>query len=121
VRVVTTWGPLALWVALMITVSSIPNLHPPAWLEGKDVVFHLAEFAVFGLLLYRSFSLHGWSTARNWLLVLSFSVVVAAAYEAHKLMVAGRHTSVIDFITDLFGALAGLGLAQIGLWRNGHA
>jgi VanZ family protein len=120
VKPVKTWGPLVLWIALMITVSSIPNLHVPRPFDGQDAVFHLAEFAVFGLLLYRAFSLHGWSTVRNWLLVVSFSVVVAAVYEGHKLMVPGRHTSVVDLITDLFGALAGLGLAQIGVWRKSN-
>ena len=119
-KFLTTWGPLVLWAALMLAVSSIPNLRPPAFLEGCDPFFHLAEFAVFGLLFYRSLRLQGLGNGRSWLLVLAASAAMAAVNEIHKLLVPGRHTSVIDFITDLFGALAGLGLVQAGCGRKCH-
>ncbi len=119
-KFLAAWGPLLLWAVLMLTASSIPNLHVPAFLDGWDTLIRLAEFAVFGLLLYRSLRLQGLGNGRCWLLVSAASLAMAAVNELHKLLIPGRHTSVIDFITDLFGVLAGLGLVQAGLGRKCH-
>jgi VanZ family protein len=119
-RFLAAWGPLLLWAALMLAGSSIPNLCPPSFLNNWDSLFHLAEFAVFSLLFYRSLRLQGLGNGRSWLVVCAASTAMAAVNELHKLMVPGRHTSVIDFITDLFGVLAGLGLVQAGFGRKCH-
>jgi VanZ family protein len=120
VRFLRSWGPLLLWVVLMAVISSVPRLRPPAFLEGWDAVFHLAQFAGFGALLCRALARGGAGAGRARALVLIASAAMAAAYEGHKLLVPGRHTSVSDVVTDLFGAVAGLGLAQITRWRNEH-
>ena len=109
-----------LWVALMAVISSIPRLQPPALLEGWDSVFHLLQFTGFAALLYRALVMRGVSAGRARTLVLIASATMAAVYEGHKLLVPGRHTSASDAVTDLFGAVAGLGLAQIIRWRNEH-
>ncbi|MCU0607409.1 MAG: VanZ family protein [Candidatus Edwardsbacteria bacterium] len=116
----TVWAPWAAWTALMVAFSSIPRLRPPALLEGWDAVFHLVQFAGFGLLLYRPLARHGADARRACWLTLAVSAAMAAAYEGHKLMVPGRHTYPYDYVTDLFGALAGLGLAQFIRGRNEH-
>jgi VanZ family protein len=110
-RFLARWGLLLLWAVMMLAASSIPNLHVPAYLDRWDTLIRLAEFAVFGLLLSRPL-LQGLGNGRNWLLVCAASLAMAAINELHKLLIPGRHTSVIDFITDLFGILAGLGLGQ---------
>ncbi len=119
-RTVRTWGPLLLWAAVMAVVSSIPRLRPPALLEGWDPVSHLFQFAVFGALLFRAAVRAGMGQARARWLLAAVSVLAAVAYEGHKLLVPGRHTYPHDFVTDLFGALAGLGLAQYTRWRSDH-
>jgi VanZ family protein len=116
-RFLKTWGPLLLWVALMAVISSIPRLHPVPSLVGWDSVFHLVQFSGFAALLYRALDLRSASAGRARTLVLIASATMVAVYEGHKLLVPGRHTSASDVVTDLFGAVAGLGLAQIIRWR----
>jgi VanZ family protein len=104
----------------MIGFSSIPRLRPLALLEGWDGVFHLVQFAGFGALLYRPLARRGADERRARWTTLALSATMAAVYEGHKLLVPGRHTYPYDLVTDLFGALAGLGLAQFIRGRFEH-
>jgi VanZ family protein len=117
-RMIKPWWPLLLWVALMGVVSSIPHFHPPARFEGWDAVSHLIQFTGFGALLYRALVLRDRDPKTARWRVLAISAAMAVLYELHKLVIPGRHTYPSDFITDLFGALAGLGLAQLICWRK---
>ncbi|HTY08782.1 MAG TPA: VanZ family protein [Candidatus Edwardsbacteria bacterium] len=114
------WWPLLLWAAVMLAAASIHNLQAPHFLDGWDAVYHLSEFAVFGLLCYRSLRRQGLGNGRGWLLVAAASVAMAAINELYKAAVPGRHSSYHEFITDLFGALAGLGLGQALFKGNDH-
>lgn len=45
---------VALYTALIFTLSSIPNLSPPGAAFGSDKLTHLVEYGIWGLLIRRA-------------------------------------------------------------------
>ena len=105
------WLPVLLYVGLIFTVSSLPQIVAPVRLDDADKLAHLLEYGVLGYLLVRA--LRG---TRRWqaplaggLLALAIGLGIGAADEAYQSTVPGRESSVHDWMADA----TGLVLAQM--------
>ena len=101
------WLPVAVWAALIFTLSSVPDLG--TGLGTWDLVLrklaHTGEYAVLGALLLRAL--------RRPLPAAALAVAYAASDEVHQHFVAGRQGRPLDVLIDAAGVLAG-----VLLWRR---
>ncbi|MFA6078649.1 MAG: VanZ family protein [Candidatus Omnitrophota bacterium] len=109
-RLVRLWTPVALWLAVIFLLSSIPGSNiPDVGLPNADKVVHFSEFFILGVLLIRAVvnSFTGMHLAG--LLILSIILISSfgAVDEWHQLFVSGRATDIFDLAADISGALAG--------------
>ena len=98
----TAWLPVAVWAAVIFTLSSIPSLD--SGLDTWDTVLrklaHLAEYAVLGALLYRAL--------RREPAAIALGSLYAVTDEVHQAFVSGRHGSPLDWLIDTIGVVAGV-------------
>jgi VanZ family protein len=107
------WGPVLVMMAIIFTVSSIPNLqHLPGNISDKTG--HGIGYAMLGALLLRALA-GGRRAGVTWRTVL-LAVACATAYgvsdEFHQRFVPGRSSDVYDVLADAEGATA----ASLGAW-----
>ncbi len=108
--------PTLLYALLIFGVSSFSSLSTPELgFSFQDKLYHIAEYALFGLLLYRS--LGNWKRLSQYRYSLSLLLGVfwATTDELHQYFVPGRDSSLGDILADLFG----LGVV-IGTFRYFH-
>jgi VanZ family protein len=133
------WLPPAVWMAVIITLSSdvgsaehtgdwlLPSLRmlaPWATASQLDALHgllrkagHVAEYAILTALWYRAFRRGRRATARGAALIaFAISVTWAAIDEIRQSFVPSRTASVMDVATDAVGALMAVTLAVLG-WR----
>lgn len=109
-KILESWAAVALWMAVIFILSSIPGEHFYK-IEGShwDKLAHFLEFMVLGILLIRAFSASGPDMDLTGMLVLT--VVIAAIYGAmdewHQHFVPNRTPDVFDFVFDFIGAATG--------------
>lgn len=113
----SAWLPVALYVALIFTLSSIPNLAPPGHIPNTDKLCHLLEYGTFGLLLSRAWR-HIWGrrTVAIVVGVLLAGAMTAAADEMYQGTVAGRQKDIHDWMADVTGLTVALIVAT--WWRR---
>jgi VanZ family protein len=96
------WLPVALWAAVIFTLSSLPGLE--SGLGTWDIVLrklaHLAEYAILGALLYRAL--------RREPAAVALGSLYAATDEIHQTFVSGREGSPVDWLIDTVGVVAGV-------------
>ena len=102
------WVAVALWLALQVTLTSLPGKEIPISLPHPlDWTGHFMLYAGLGALLARAAALHGWPMRRLvWLGVLLSAW--AALDEVHQLFIPGRDAEVTDWVADTLGASLGL-------------
>jgi VanZ family protein len=97
----TAWLPVALWAAVIFTLSSLPSLD--SGLGTWDIVLrklaHLAEYAILGALLYRAL--------RREPAAVVLGSLYAVTDEVHQTFVSGREGSPVDWLIDTVGVVAG--------------
>jgi VanZ family protein len=97
----TAWLPVAVWAAVIFTLSSIASLD--SGLGTWDIVLrklaHLAEYAVLGALLYRAL--------RREPAAIALGSLYAVTDEVHQAFVSGRQGSPLDWLIDTVGVVAG--------------
>ena len=99
---VSLWLPVAAWAAVIFALSSIPDLATDlgVWDTLLSTLAHLTEYAVLAFLLARALGREPVAAA------------LASAYgvtdEFHQAFVSGRQASVLDWVVDTIGALAGV-------------
>ena len=97
----TAWLPVAVWAAVIFTLSSIASLD--SGLGTWDIVLrklaHLAEYAVLGALLYRAL--------RREPAAIALGSLYAVTDEVHQAFVSGRQGSPLDWLLDTIGVVAG--------------
>ncbi len=141
-RVVWAWLAVALWTALVWTLSGdefsagatsrfigplvrwlFPALSETSldWIQGAvRKGAHVAEYAVLALLGLRALRLSGSATwLRAAALAFALVLVVAIGDETHQFFVEDRTGSARDVGLDGAGALSILAIA--GIWRRGRA
>lgn len=113
------WASLALWAATITWLSSLPPWAlPTITMRWDDKLAHFAAFAAGGWLAAKavktSFPSPG---TRTGLLAMS-AILIAASFgifdELFQLRTPGRHGADLrDWVADLLGASAGVGLATL--------
>jgi len=119
-RFVTYHLPAILYAALIIAVSSIPDLKTPKIIDFQfDKVIHFLEYALLAFLAYRSFTHLGVNITRNTAFLLSALFVggFAVIDEIYQRTVPGRDSAIGDLSMDLAGAA----LVLILLWHRGKS
>lgn len=114
-------GALAAYLALMLYLTTRPNLHPPLRFEYSDKVAHFGEYAALGFLsrMVAGDLLTG-ARKRPALvgaLVFGFGLLIAGLDETIQRSVPGRLSSWSDFGADVIGILVGLAVAG---WTAGR-
>ena len=101
---VSAWIPFGLWVAVIFTLSSIPDPSPPAVdLPWVDKVAHLVVYGTLGALWARARGAGGARLAAGAVL----GIVVGLADEAYQSTVPGRAVDALDVVADTAGAAVG--------------
>jgi VanZ family protein len=114
-RRVLTIAPAALWAGVIFVGSSLPGSSVP----GRFAVAgHLAEYAVFGFLVFLAVTRTGAERRAAWIALLLCSAY-AVTDEVHQLFVPGRSADPLDWTADTIGSAAGVCAALIALrWRS---
>jgi VanZ family protein len=101
-RALTVWLPVFAWAALIFALSSIPSLSSGlgTWDTVLRKAAHIAEYAVFGALLYRAFEREAPAFLAG--------VAYAASDELHQHFVSGRHGAPLDVVIDAAGIAFGM-------------
>ena len=107
------WAPVLFDAALISFLSSF-SFHDPLFLKVQknnvDKLFHIVEYAVFGLLLARALWGHSsfWHRARRvFCTALFIGVLYGALDEYHQRFVPYRESKASDLAADAIGVMAG--------------
>jgi VanZ family protein len=102
------WAAVAVWIAIQLTLTSLPGAAIPVSLPHPiDWVGHFGLYAGLGGLIARVASMRGWP--RRYLLIAAVLISVGAALdELHQLFIPGRDAEVLDWLSDTLGAATGL-------------
>jgi VanZ family protein len=115
--------PLIIYSAMIIVVSSIPNLRTPELqVIAFDKMAHLFEYALLAYLAFRSFSnlMAVAQVRRAFLLAAVFVSGLAIFDEWFQSMIPGRFSSGWDVLADLIGALLVLSFFAVRRYRLGR-
>jgi VanZ family protein len=98
---------LAGWVALTLTLTSIPNPEFGPSFRGADKVAHFGFYGVAGFLfvLWRREVGAGASAAMVWAAI--FAALLGAVDEVHQQWIPGRTMDLLDWVADFAGGTAG--------------
>jgi VanZ family protein len=98
----TAWAPAVLWAALILALSSVPDLGTGLgfWDTALRKLAHLAEYAILGWLVYRA--------AGSVPVAILISSAYAATDELYQAFVPGRHGSPLDWAIDTAGVVLGV-------------
>jgi len=101
-RLLSLWGPVVLWAALIFGLSAVPNLGTDlgTWDTVLRKCAHVSEYAVLALLLYRALG--------RELPAFLVGLAYAVTDEIHQEFVRGRHASPFDVSMDAAGLVLGL-------------
>ena len=111
-EVVPYWAPPSVWAAGIFCMSHTPAAFFEPTMEARtlhlDIVYHLAVYTVFSILLLRASRKHFIrSSVVSASLAISSAGIYAVTDEIHQHFVEGRYPSLTDFFLDAGGV--GLG------------
>jgi VanZ family protein len=98
---------LAAWVALTLTLTSIPNPEFPPSFPGADKIAHFGFYGVAGFLfvLWRREIGKGAAAAVVWAAI--FAALLGAVDEFHQQWIPGRSMDLLDWAADFAGGTVG--------------
>jgi VanZ family protein len=105
----SAWLPVAFWLAVIVVLSSIPNLSPPdVGAPLSDKLAHLGEYGILGILLGRAGERRaGRSGFRTVVFGALTGLVVGTLDELYQRTTPGREVSALDTVADVIGASLG--------------
>ncbi len=114
------WIPVTVWMIFIFYLSSLSNpiqqIIPEKaliYFEFERFVYHLVEYLILSLLLYRALK----TTSKNpQTLAILISVIYAITDEIHQSFVPGRIPSVFDIAIDSFGVIVMQCIMNIYEW-----
>jgi VanZ family protein len=116
-RILSLWGPVVLVMAVIFTVSSMPDPGgPPGGISDKSA--HFLAYAALGATLIRALASGRASslTPRRLLVAAFLATLYGLSDELHQHFVPGRTPDWLDVVADAGGAAAGvLGMAT-AIW-----
>ena len=114
IQALKTWGPAAIWAAVLFLLSEVSPDVAGGGLEINDKVMHLGLYSILGAALAWA----GWRSKRVPVFVL---ILVGMAYGAsdewHQGFVPGRYPSWGDLLADCVGVILGF-LVLLSLLRG---
>lgn len=110
------WLPALLWLALVLTLTSIPNPQVPVHVAGGDKAAHAIMYGVLAALVAFAVDVGGRGIGRLGATFVGIAAL-AAADEYHQRFIPGRAAAVSDWIADSAGAATTL-LATAAAWRR---
>ena len=100
------WVPAAFYMVFIFILSSQPNLLLPYPFAEADKVYHIAAYALLGILI--TYALVGSGITTNVVLLASLlALLYGLADEFHQSFIPGRNLSAFDMLADGVGALIG--------------
>jgi VanZ family protein len=107
------WLPVVIWAAVIFLLSSRPGSDFPSLGFAVQKGFHVAEYALLAVLLFRALSGEGWSAGKASLVAWLLTVLYAGSDELHQLFVNTRNGSIVDVGIDAIGAILGITFARL--------
>jgi len=98
---------LAGWVALTLTLTSIPNPEFAPSFPGADKIAHFGFYGVAGFLFVLWRREVGTGTAGAVVRAAIFAALLGAADEFHQQWIPGRSMELLDWAADFAGGTAG--------------
>lgn len=101
------WAPVAIYMAAIFHVSSVPDVSLPV--GTSDVSLHALAYFGLAVLVVRALAggLPRRIDARVALLAMLITVAYGVSDEVHQTWVAGRFAEMKDLAADAAGAVAG--------------
>ena len=121
-KLITHWLPLIIWLSIIFIVSSIhgsklqflpfntiTQVHIAELLSYRQATFHIGEYCLLVILVYRLLKLK-LNQPDKFIYLLSFtaSTLYAISDEIHQYFVPGRFATLTDLIFDALGIIIGL-------------
>lgn len=100
-------GLLAGWVALTLTLTSIPNPEFGPSFPGADKVAHFGFYGVAGFLFVLWRREAGKGAAVAVVFAAIFAALLGAVDEFHQQWIPGRSMELLDWVADFAGGTAG--------------
>ena len=98
---------LAGWVALTLTLTSIPNPEFGLTFPGADKVAHFAFYGVMGFLFALWRREIGTGAGAAMVGAAIFAALLGAVDEVHQQWIPGRSMELLDWAADFAGGTAG--------------
>ena len=113
--VLSHWLPVALYIVLIFSMSSIQSLKVPGPFPFMDKVAHLMEYSLFGLLVGRAirFTMSGSSRLRMSLAAIAFGAFIGMTDELYQRFVPGRECDFFDWLTDVTAVTLAVVITQV--------
>jgi len=111
---------LAGWVAILITLTSIPNPSFPMSFHLSDKLAHFGFYCVAGFLCALWRRECGRDRAGAILFAIVFVAFLGALDEIHQQWIPGRSLEFLDWIADVSGGTAGalLSMAAVSMFPS---
>ena len=110
------WLPLILYCLFVYIQSDYPSPESLPSFELSDKLYHLAGYAVMGVLFYRAYQTLPFKD--NIHLLVLFSIISTSLYgisdEIHQYYVPFRDAEILDALANFLGALCGVCLYHLG-------
>jgi VanZ family protein len=116
---VITWGPAAIWAAVLFLLSSVSDAPGTDWLPIGDKIAHVALYGPLGAALAWS----RWSgrSRSSHVLFLALGLLYGVTDEWHQSFVPGRTSSPADLAADALGVLLGYAALLVLMSRRSMA
>ena len=98
---------LAGWVALTLTLTSIPNPEFGPTFPGADKIAHFGLYGVMGFLFVLWRREIGTGAAAAVVRAAIFAALLGAVDEFHQQWIPGRSMDLLDWVADFAGGTAG--------------
>ena len=98
---------LSVWVALTLTLTSIPNPRFGPLFSGADKVAHFGFYGVAGFLFGLWRREIGTGATSAVILAAIFTALLGAVDEFHQQWIPGRSMELLDWAADFAGGTAG--------------
>lgn len=111
--------PAIIYGLVIILLSSVPGINMPKYgFLLADKLLHFFEYALFAILIFRSFSQLFRKHKFHYVIVVSsfFLILFALLDEYYQKYIPGRESDVADVILDVLGA----SLILFFLWFRKH-
>lgn len=102
------WLPTIVWGLIIFSFSSIQT-HPVSAIHWQDFIVkktaHLTEYAIFAVLLFRSYKKSGADSLKAFYLAAITCLIYGATDEYHQGFTPGREPTLRDVLIDTWGSM----------------